>query len=356
MNLVQHNQLFARTKFYKLKAGALFTFSSNGTTFLKVGPDSYGLPVPSQFSIPGPVGTVALDTGPLFYAKPATPVSSTGIDVFEPTPNPDLVYTGSTPGSTGSNGFDPVLGFPYAPTHYQLFIDSISTDQFARTNGVGGPASHLTWTVPTLNLLVIKQQHLNPFKWRVWFSLDNDFSHASQIDISATSGGQYIYPSAYLWCAEWTNGNTTPPTGPISNVGQAVPTGVTFNGNAELTFEAHPGFGIGDIKFTTQGADSIVLFTMERGHNDFDAGHVDLQITNGNTNLREFFDVSDRDPAMSYFYRLTGTTANGVTIPYNYCNLIHPFIFTASNATPHVLNWTAPTPAELAAWPVGPTA
>src|SRR6185295_17288218 len=128
------------------------------------------------------------------------------------------------------DGVDPVLGPPFTPVFYQLFIDLPGT--FANTPGTGNGAL-LYWTIPalTLTVQVVKSTAGSTQKKRAWFATSNNIAQASFIDLSGNKP-YYIQPNAYIWFAEWSG--STPPTTPVGSgtlIGQGTgTTGTAYNG------------------------------------------------------------------------------------------------------------------------------
>lgn len=155
------------------------------------------------------------------------------IDLTEPGLGPGLVrdrnYFSSQMTSQGAicTGTDPILGPPYPPVFYQLFIDQPNT--FVSAGGGGSEPAHLYWTMPLLILQVVVNNNAN--KRRVWFGTVDDIGQANQIDIAAQSAN-VIHNANYIWCQLWSG--STPPAAPVgggSLVGTGTgTTGVDFNG------------------------------------------------------------------------------------------------------------------------------
>lgn len=127
-------------------------FNRGSQAFVKVSNSSYGLFVQGdpvqQTSL---IGSVPIIGGVRFYYKPEIALGINP-ETFEPIPNPIVYYNGVISSEGFANqGSDPVLGPPFPPIDYQLFIDTPAI--FARTTGQSGTGlpAHLYWTVPDVH-------------------------------------------------------------------------------------------------------------------------------------------------------------------------------------------------------------
>lgn len=276
----------------------------------------------------------------------------------------NVFYSGSGAGETAWQGNDPILGPPFAPIDYQMFVTPLRTDQFAGNS----PPVHIYWTIPDVSNYVYSRVTLFRLffpSYSVWFSDSSNPATAQRgIDPDVNSGAPgWIGKANFIWL---TGPAGTPPTQP----GSPISGGNTFAGNIRAFGDTDPGTMLSFVAWTP---DTIDHFTLERGRNDFCAGNVSTIFSNiplsaacsptpGNPIVdcagTGVDDTSVRDANTSYFYRLTGFTTGGLVFPYNTVAVIHPYTLTidpnardANNNRVTLLTWNGPTPTELAAWP-----
>lgn len=340
MNMPLFRALRERKRFTDLDVGELFTTTVGGQVLIKTANNKYAVPSP-----PGNgsrIGAVDMNgIGPRFYYKPDNRLF-TNPEVFAPTltDNPQF-FTGENSSGPGvCPGVDPILGFPFLPLHYQLFIAPLT--DFTNTNI---PAA-LTWTVPgSLDFIRIDYQPFLPYPLRIYWASVDDIHQAWSIDLDITTAlNVMIYPAIYIWGAVWTS-PTTPPSCP-SFAGTAIPGGDTFGGIASFRKQ-----GVNWVwDFIAKGGNFIRNFTLERGTDNLNnPTMLDNNIAAGQTS---YDDYSPRLAGHDYFYRLTAIDRYFYSIPYNLVALISQKVFTATVVGNTVnLNWEVP---NVSQWPSTP--
>lgn len=269
MNLVQVPGFIESTTFNRLGIGEMFDLSRTTPSgpFVKVSRSTYGRlngAGPTNNNRFQPFGTVTDIIGRVHYFNfPPQTIFNRTAQVVVPRSPALSTYNNIIPsGGAANQGADPVLGPPFAPVFFQLFIDL--PDPYATTGGAGSNPARMYWTIPQVNMIVIGEEHLNPFKFRVWFGLVDDITQAHYLDVfhDAPGSNRYVYPSNFMWAEEWLNINTTPPPPPVT-AGVAVPGGTNFNGFAIPLF-TNPGA----FQFVSHVVDSFDHFELRRSRGD----------------------------------------------------------------------------------------
>jgi hypothetical protein len=216
------------------------------------------------------------------------------------TDNPTTFYSSTPAADVVFPGTDPYLGFPYTPIEYQLYMDPVSSTDFA--NGPGVPA-HLFWTLPSLKQLIVKSPVGTTLPWRVYFASANNINLAWSIDIPITSAFQYLYPTNYLWAVQWIDAGS-PPACPVG-AGTAVPSGDQFNGSANIASN-------GTITFTAFSASVLDHWVLSRGVDSLNSPTI--QQLFGTSLLSNFTmpAVNDLNPTPAHVADTTWTALNRI--------------------------------------------
>lgn len=338
MNMQQFRGFTERKRFTDLDIGELFVFTIGQSVYIKISNNQFAYPIP--FGTP-PRQNKSVDVagiGPRFYQNVFGIVGNPEVAGPPQQDFPTTFYSSTEPDAGVFPGADPILGFPYTPDQYQLFIDALTFDQFTNAS----VPAHLHWTLPSLTLLAVQIPHLTPYMWRIYFAVPNDITQSCSIDIPRTQAFRYIYPINYMWAAPWI-GNVAPAR-PVGS-GYAVPGGDTFNGIANI----HPD---SSIVFDARPPDTIDHFRLERGMDSLSNPTIISDAISSATTTYD--DSSGRDPAHNYFYRLSGILTNDTThpIPFNDVGLIRPYTLSVVRANgTNTITWDAPDPSQ---WPVTP--
>lgn len=235
------------------------------------------------------------------------------------------------------NGFDPVLGPPFLPSEYQLFVNG--TDS--------GPL--LTWTSPTP---IVGYVGLGGWTQDVgvqvqdtwyWYNSTNDPGTATPIFcLGGTGQPVWVPANSYVW-AKQSSSVTAPDigdadSGPHANdVGgqNGNPFGVLlYNGGSIWATDPGPGGQTAGIKNFSLYRSTTGAFTGEETHIG------DLAADSGG--------YQDTDlPSTLFYYRLIGhITTGGVTydFPYNDVSITKTYALTGDcdNANQCNLRWNAP--------------
>lgn len=245
----------------------------------------------------------------------------------------DAVTIGTSGGAANGedNGFDPVLGPPYAPVDYQLFVHDDPQQP------------RLTWTVPSLVWRYNAVKHLSNSV--IWVNGVNNAATAKAASptnypvIGQGWGGHHVWvgptDAKYFW---HTASENTAPTG--SGVPLGFPPGVSAG---EILYTS--GFLFLQVAGSTQG--TTTSFTLQRRAFSSDSW---VTIATLDGAVRSYVDTAALAPQLQY--HLTATTSGGLTLSsygYNDVSLVWTGTLTAAyvrngdGTTTTTLSWNAPS-------------